>query len=223
MKVSVIIRTKNEERWIGHAIQSVLDHLTKPEIIVVDNNSTDQTIDIVNTFKEDPLLKKKDNSNYTSIKILKIENYTPGRALNLGASKAKNNIILILSSHCVLTKINLNQINDDLKSYVAIFGKQIPVYNGKKIVPRYIWSHFVSKRVTNMYSSMEGRPFLHNAIAIYKRDYLIKNKFDENLVSKEDRYWAIDAKSNKKNILYDPNLEVLHHYTDNGNTWKGIA
>ena len=29
---SVIIRVKNEERWIGHAIQSVLDHVFKPEI-----------------------------------------------------------------------------------------------------------------------------------------------------------------------------------------------
>ena len=35
--VSVIIRTKNEERWIGHTIQSVIDQLEKPEIIVIDN------------------------------------------------------------------------------------------------------------------------------------------------------------------------------------------
>ena len=41
---SVIIRTKNEERWIGHAIQSVLDNLYKPEIIIIDNNSSDETI-----------------------------------------------------------------------------------------------------------------------------------------------------------------------------------
>ena len=33
-KISVIIRTKNEARWIGHAIQSVLDNLYKPEIIL---------------------------------------------------------------------------------------------------------------------------------------------------------------------------------------------
>ena len=39
-KISVVIRTRNEERWIGHVIQSVIDHLDKPEIIIVDNNST---------------------------------------------------------------------------------------------------------------------------------------------------------------------------------------
>ena len=34
-KISVVIRTRNEERWIGHVIQSVIDHLDKPEIIIM--------------------------------------------------------------------------------------------------------------------------------------------------------------------------------------------
>ena len=34
--VSVIIRNKNEERWIGHAIQSVVDFIDSPEIIIVE-------------------------------------------------------------------------------------------------------------------------------------------------------------------------------------------
>ena len=33
-KVSVIIRTKNEEQFIGHVVQSVVDNLNKPEIII---------------------------------------------------------------------------------------------------------------------------------------------------------------------------------------------
>ena len=56
-KISVVIRTKNEERWIGHCIQSVIEFLNKPEIIVVDNNSEDETIPIIKSFKEDPNLK----------------------------------------------------------------------------------------------------------------------------------------------------------------------
>ena len=41
---SVIIRSKNEERWIGHAIQSVIDNLPNNEIIIVDNNSIDKSL-----------------------------------------------------------------------------------------------------------------------------------------------------------------------------------
>ena len=30
-KVSVVIRATNEERWIGHTIQSILDFISYPE------------------------------------------------------------------------------------------------------------------------------------------------------------------------------------------------
>tara|TARA_Y100000996_G_scaffold329899_1_gene266050 strand:- start:111 stop:785 length:675 start_codon:yes stop_codon:yes gene_type:complete len=222
-KVSVIIRVNNEERWIGHTIQSILDNIKRPEIIVVDDYSTDKSIEIVNRFKEDPLLKNNSNNNYTKIIISQIQNYTPGKALNMGVNLATNNTIMIISSHCVLNKIKLSNHINDLKKYVCIFGNQIPVWEGKKIVKRYIWSHFVNKKVTNMYSTFEDKYFLHNAIAIYNRDYLKQNKFDENLTGKEDRYWADEEIKKNKKILYDPSLEVFHHYTENGNTWKGLA
>ena len=85
---SVIIRTKNEERWIGHAIQSVLDNLYKPEIIIIDNNSSDETIEIVKNFIEAPKLKNK-TENYTNIKIFNIKNYSPGKSLNYGVKKSR--------------------------------------------------------------------------------------------------------------------------------------
>ena len=70
--ISVVIRTRNEERWIGHAIQSILDHINQPEIIIVDNQSTDQTLSIVRYFIQDPKLENK-NKNYTEIKVFKID------------------------------------------------------------------------------------------------------------------------------------------------------
>lgn len=219
--ISVIIRSRNEERWIGHTIQSVLDNITSPEIIVIDNNSSDETIDIVNNFKHDSKLKK--DRFYTNVSILSIDKYTPGKALNLGIQKSKFDKVLIISSHCVLKKINLSKHINDLKKYVCIFGKQNPIWRGKRINKRYIWSHFVDKEIVNMYSNYEKRYFLHNAIALYSKKYLLKNTFDENLTGKEDRYWAQEVIKNKKSYLYDPSLEVDHHYTENGNTWKGIG
>ena len=48
--ISIIIRNKNESEYIGFAIQSCLDFFDKPEIIVVDNNSSDESMDIVQNF-----------------------------------------------------------------------------------------------------------------------------------------------------------------------------
>ena len=222
-KISVIIRSRNEDRWIGHAIQSVLDFIYKPEIIIVDNNSTDETENIVRHFTQDPLLNDKKNNQYTKIKIIKIDNYTPGKALNMGVKKCSNPHLMIISAHCVMKKLNLKKHIQDLKKYVCVFGNNTPIWNGKKITKRYIWSHFVNKRVVNMYSEMEKRHFIHNSIAMYDKKYLSKNPFDEHLPGKEDRYWANYVVKKGKSFLYDPDMEADHHYTEKGNTWKGIG
>ena len=223
-KISVIIRTKNEERYVGYAIQSILNNIIKPEIIILDSGSSDRTLEIVRLFTQDKKLKNNDNLNYTDIKVFQIKNYTPGKSLNFGIKKAKNDNIMIMSAHCVLNKINLKKHIKDLQKNISIFGNQIPIYLGKKITKRYIWSHFKDKPKVNMYSSLEDRYFLHNAIAIYKKKFMLKNPFNENLQGKEDRYWINDLKKNKKyDYLYDPQLQVYHNYTDNGNTWKGIG
>lgn len=199
--------------WIGHAIQSVVDFFPGCEIIVVDNNSTDDSMDIVRGFEK-----------WNNIVKLSVDNYSPGLALNQGVWKAKYEKILVLSSHCVIKNINERVFDNlDVHGYVAVFGNQIPVYRGRRISKRYIWSHFGEERVENMYSDIENRRFLHNAFCFYNRDLLLDFRFDEKLYGKEDRYWAIDMVKKGKKYLYDPELVVEHHWTPNGATWKGIG
>tara|TARA_Y100000590_G_scaffold211779_2_gene239980 strand:- start:3483 stop:4151 length:669 start_codon:yes stop_codon:yes gene_type:complete len=222
MSISVVIRTKNEERWIGHTIQSIIDMLDYPEIIIIDNNSTDRTLHIVKRFQYDPEIDNK-NSNYTKINIYKTDNYSPGKALNEGVNHASNDKILIISSHCVLKEFNAEKHLKSLDKHICVFGKQIPIWEGRKITKRYIWSHFTDREEVNMYSDFESRHFLHNACALYNKRILIDHPFDEKLVGKEDRYWANDRVNEGLTYLYDPEMVVEHHYTPNGNTWKGIG
>ena len=111
----------------------------------------------------------------------------------------------------------------NFKNYKCFFGNQIPVYRGKKIRKRYIWSNFKDKSCENLFSDQENRYFLHNAFAFYSKKFLIENPFDENLSGKEDRYWANSIISKNYKILYDHSISVNHHYTLNGATWKGIG
>jgi glycosyltransferase involved in cell wall biosynthesis len=211
-KISIIIRNRNESEYIGFAIQSAIDNFDNPEIIIVDNNSKDDSIEIVNLF-----------SLKTDLRILNIDNYTPGRAINLGVQHCNNDTILVLSAHSQITKMDFSYVKDMLLTNVAVFGKQIPIYRGKKITPRYIWSHFKDSEVTNSFSSIENRYFLHNAFCFYDKNHLIKFPFDETLVGKEDRYWAIDQVKMGYNYLYTPIIEANHYWTQNGATWKGLA
>lgn len=222
---SVIIRCKNEERWIGHTIQSVVERINGAEIIIVDNGSTDGSLEIVRSFQSDPTLKKGLGSGkYTDIKIVKIDEYSPGLALNLGVRESSNSNILVISSHCVLTGFDGATHLKDLEDHDAIFGDQQPVYNGKKITKRYMWSNFIDTKSVNLYSDHEQRYFFHNALSAFRKDTLIEHPFNETLTGKEDRYWALEMiEEHGARILYDPTLNADHHYTPNGNTWKGIG
>jgi len=209
--VSVIIRNRDEAEYIGFAIQSIVDHIKDPEIIIVDNNSKDDSMKIVSLF---------DRYN---IKTYSIDDYTPGKALNLGVTKCSNDIILILSAHSQITKLDLDLVKKSLKSNVAVFGNQIPIFRGKKITKRYIWSHFNDKEQTNMFSEIENRLFLHNAFCFYSKKVLEDFPFDEKLSGKEDRYWAIEVVSKGLTYFYTPNLEVNHFFTNKGATWQGLG
>lgn len=209
--ISVIIRNRNEERYIGYSIQSVLDNFDKPEIIVVDNNSTDKSMGIVNTF------------DFEDIKTYQIDSYTPGKSLNYGVTKCSHDYILILSAHSQIMECNFDKIKYCLKTYCVVGGKQIPIWNGKKISRRYVWSHFIEKDVQNLFSDSENRYFLHNAFCFYKRKFLLKYPMPEQYPGKEDRYWAKEILNKGYDYLYNPDLSVNHFYTGNGATWKGIG
>ena len=221
--ISVIIRTRNEERWIGHAIQSVIEFLPGCEIIIIDNKSVDETLMICQMFSK-PRILNNVQSSYTKIKFAKTDNYTPGKALNEGINLATRENILILSSHCVIKKINYSKLERSLKKYAGIFGNQVPVYKGKKIQKRYIWSNFDERKSkVNLFSKIEKRYFFHNAFSFFKKKILKEFPFDEELLGKEDRYWAKMIVKKKLSYLYDPDHVVENHYTENGNTWKGLG
>jgi glycosyltransferase involved in cell wall biosynthesis len=211
--ISIVIRNRNEGEYIGFAIQSCLDHFDKPEIIIVDNNSTDDSLQVVNLFKD-----------RTTVKVITINDYTPGKSINLGAKHATNDTILVLSAHSQITKVDLWKVKQDLIHNIAVFGNQTPIYKGKKISKRYIWSHFTNNVTKNLYSKIEDRYFLHNAFCFYNREFLIENPMPEQYPGKEDRFWAKDMIDKNHNYLYDgTKYKCNHFYTSNGATWKGIG
>lgn len=210
--ISIILRNRNENEYIGFALQSICDHIPDAEVIVIDNNSSDDSLDVVTLF-----------NTRLDISIVNIDNYTPGRSLNKAVGLCTNDTILVLSAHSQVTKMDLGYVQQQLKTHCAVFGNQTPIYRGKRINKRYIWSHFVDSEVVNMHSTIEDRPFLHNAFCFYNKSDLIETPFDEELSTKEDRYWAIDILKEGKSYLYTPSVEVNHYYTGNGATWKGLG
>ncbi|KKN13248.1 hypothetical protein LCGC14_1008220 [marine sediment metagenome] len=212
VKISTIIRCRDEERWIGHSIQSVLDFVKNPEIIIIDNNSTDDSRDVVRMFE-----------HHVDIGYKTINNYSPGKSINLGVKDAKHDYILLISAHCTISKMNINDHISQLNENCVVFGKQTPFYRGRRAGRRYIWKNFGNKLQVDMFSKEENRYFLHNAFALYKKEVLLSHSFDEILYGKEDRYWIKGMIELGYHSIYDPSMECIHHWTPGGATWKGIG
>ena len=87
-EVSIIVRTCNEERWIGHCLGAIFSQdFDNFEVILVDNNSVDNTIEVA--------------KRYPVTAIVKIDKFFPGKALNLGVRASTGNYIVCISAHCI--------------------------------------------------------------------------------------------------------------------------
>ena len=86
-KISIILPVYNAEKYIGNAVDSVLNQTFADfELIIVDDGSTDNTSDIINQFED------------IRIKIITQDNLGPGAARNNAFKIAKGDYIMYLDS-----------------------------------------------------------------------------------------------------------------------------
>lgn len=196
-KVSIIIRTKNEEEWLRHTLVSLKDQTFKEyEIIIVDNQSDDLTLKICHDFK----IKK----------ILNINKYIPGKSINIGVKKALGEIIVLLSAHCVPTNKNwLKNLIAPLadREIVACYGRQSPTSTSKNSDIRDLFITFGLDRKIQIKD-----PFFHNANSAIKKNILKEIPFDETLSNIEDRDWGKKVIKNNYKICYEPLANVYHYH-----------
>jgi glycosyltransferase involved in cell wall biosynthesis len=197
-KISIIIRTKNEEDWIGHCLEMVYKQDFQDfEVILVDNNSSDHTVEIA--------------KRYPLSEIINIKDFLPGLALNDGIRASKGEYIVCLSAHCVpkttdwLTKLIAN-FGDDSK-LAGVYGRQLPVSFTDPVDKRDLLITFGRDRRVQVKDY-----FFHNANSILRRDVWEEYPFDENATNIEDRIWGKMVTENGYHIVYDPEPAVYHHH-----------
>ena len=203
-KCSIIIRTKNEERWINPCLDSIFkQNYKKFEIIIVDNNSTDKTLDKI--------------KKYNIKQIININNYFPVKSLNLGIKKSNGEFIVCISAHCIPTSIfwlsNLVKVIKSNDSYAGVYGRQQPMNFSSLSDKRDLLITFGLDKKIQIKDS-----FFHNANSIIKRTAWNKINFDESVTNIEDRLWAGKILKKKMNIVYEPSASVYHYHGIHQNT-----
>jgi rhamnosyltransferase len=195
-KASVIIRTRNEERWIAACLRSVMaQDYGSFEVILVDNQSTDRTVARASAF---------------DVSAMQVEDYLPGRALNAGIRKSTGDILVCLSGHCIPASrswLRTLVAGLDDPSVAGVYGRQQPLSYSSASDKRDLLTIFgLDRRVQRRDS------FFHNANSAIPRRLWEQVPFDETVTNIEDRVWAKRMIEMGYLLVYEPDASVYHYH-----------
>ena len=173
----------------------------KYEIIIVDNNSTDTTVEIVKKYPV-KLLHEGKQSSY------------PAR--NLGIKNAKGEIVAFTDADCIVDKMWLEQLVENFKDETtAGVGGEILAYNPKSIVEQYsVKSGSISQKIALETEIVNLKmPFILTANAAYKAEILNEiGLFDDSFISGGDVDLACRITMKGYRIVYEPKALVYHKH-----------
>lgn len=185
-KLSVIIPCYNTEAVVHFAINSVLGqiHDDTIEIIVVNDGSTDSTLDILNTIKK---------CNESIIRVISTENQGVSSARNLGLSMAQGQYVLFLDSDDrIKSNVLIEWLDFTSKNDLDISFGGIEIYaltepDTPIDIIKNIYPHLLTGE-TMLVNKLFHKLWICTGNALYKRGLLIGNDiwFDNKYKYGED-------------------------------------
>lgn len=180
LKVSVIIPAYNSEKTIVRALQSVFDQTRPPyEIIVIDDGSSDRTLEILNEYKE-------------KISVFCQKNSGAAAARNEGVNKATGDLIAFLDSddiwHAQKLEIQASffEVDPDLDISSTGFNSLHESNYSEHLVSQKLTTADIRTKSLG-FNKIFIHPFLATPTVIIKKTvFLTLGGFNESLITAED-------------------------------------
>lgn len=196
LKISVVVRAFNEERFIAKLLAGIRQQQgVQTEVILVDSGSTDATVSIAHGFGS---------------RIIHIppEEFTFGRALNIGLNQASHEIVVLASAHVYpIYRDWLGKLTSPLESastgltYGRQIGNEITKYSEKRLFARWF---------PEQSDFQQRHPFCNNANAAVRRSVWEKYRYNEQLTGLEDLELAKRLQSDGLHVSYVADAPVVH-------------
>jgi len=203
-KISVIVPTYNSERTIGKTIKAVLNQnypKKKYELIIVDDGSSDKTVDVVKKIK--------------SVRFFKQKHKGAAAARNFGVKKSKGNIILFTDADCVPGK---NWIKNMVKPFadknvIAVSGTYKTMNNDSLI------ARFVGLEIDERHRKLQKRQsidFVGTFSGAYRKEIFRKIRgFDESFTTADGEDMEISFRAEKfGKMVFADKAFVYHRHPD---------
>jgi len=209
IKVSIIVPTLNAEKYLQQCLDSVIiQNLKEIEIICIDNNSTDNTVSILNKYAS------QDNR----IKVVaKNKNTGYGSSINLGIKEASGKYVGIVEADDFIDKKMFSTLYDLAeKTKAEIVKSNFYRYDAFSNRDKK-HNLFLPNEVNKIVNPTDNQHILsRNACiwsALYRRDFLIDSKI--NLIDSPNHSFQ-DASFNFKlfataqKVYFTP--DAFYHY-----------
>lgn len=202
--VSIVVRCYNEEEHIGRLLSGISEQTIadETEIIVVDSGSTDATVSIASQFP-------------TRIITIDPDEFSFGRALNIGCEEASGRFIVAASAHVYPV------YEDWLERLLTPFDDpQVALTYGKQRgneVTKYAEHQVFAQWFPDESNYDQNYPFCNNANAAIRRELWDKMPYNEELTGLEDLDWAKRAMERGYNIAYVADAPIIHVHDEEPN------
>jgi rhamnosyltransferase len=193
MQASVVIRASDEARAIGRTLDLLAAQTVEHEVIVVDSGSRDGTPEIA-------------RGRGARVIALAPEEFTFGRALNLGCAQAEAPVLVALSAHA------FPRSSEWLERVVRWFDdEQVACVYGARFDAG--WRPLPGP-VRQDAELLERDPYwgYSNSAGGFRADLWRRRPFREDLPGTEDREWSRWALSTGRVCVLDPALAVDHDH-----------
>lgn len=201
--ISVIIPTFNGEQRIEKCINalSVQDYGQDFEIIVVDDGSIDNTVEVL--------------TKYSNVKVISQNNQGPAAARNNGASQASGEIILFTDDDCIPQENWLSEMLLPFKDENISGVKGAYKSTQKSPVARFVQYEYEEKyRYMNQFEYID---FIDTYSAAYKKEVFRKfNGFNADfpVACAEDVELSFRIANAGHKLVFNPNAIVEHFHPD---------
>jgi glycosyltransferase involved in cell wall biosynthesis len=169
--ISVVIRTRNSSRTLDQVLGG-LRFEGSDELIVVDSGSNDSTLAIAQAFRA-RIIRLEPPFNYST-------------SLNRGFEKAKNEWVLVLSSHTIPGH---KEFMNAIRSFAVSAPEDIVVGFGSRVFKR---TRLESADCVKGFERMPKTNFAWgagNTLAVYRKSAWDKHHFNPDIKTAEDLEW----------------------------------
>jgi biofilm PGA synthesis N-glycosyltransferase PgaC len=205
--VSIIIPTYNEEANIGRKINSLID-LNYPksqmEIIVVDDGSTDKTVNIIREMQ-------KNIRDLCSLQVIQLQHKGPANALYSGSHSARGDIIVWTDADAFLQNKDAIQIATHRLSDVSI-GAVFGIASEKARISYDKYERSLFLYIQKLEGELDSAMDTNGTFFAFKKKFIKLIKID---CINYDANLAIEIRKNGFKVLAEPKISLIHSFPKN--------